>query len=90
MRLDGQALFHPMNYLAGLAELAVRAGVTIHEGSAVVDWESGRPTRADTRHGSVRAEDLVLATHTPPGLVPTVQARMSPLVYQIIPPNRAG
>lgn len=84
MRLDDQAIFHPVRYLHGLTELASKAGVEIHEHSEMIDWESGTPVRAVTRSGTVTANDLVLATHTPPGLVPTVQTRMSPYLSFLI------
>lgn len=79
MRLEDQALFHPVRYLAGLVDLAVRAGVELHEQSEVVDWDGGRPARVVLRQGpTVRAEHVVFATHTPPGLVASVHSRMLP------------
>jgi glycine/D-amino acid oxidase-like deaminating enzyme/nitrite reductase/ring-hydroxylating ferredoxin subunit len=84
MRLDDQAMFHPVRYIAGLAELCAQAGVHIHESSEVCDWDSGTPTISTTRGGSVRAEHLVLATHTPPGMVPSVQTRLGPQMSFLI------
>jgi glycine/D-amino acid oxidase-like deaminating enzyme/nitrite reductase/ring-hydroxylating ferredoxin subunit len=75
IRFEDQALFHPVRYLAGLAVLAMDAGVTIHEQSEVTAHEAGA---VHTGHATVRAEHVVLATHTPPGMAPSVQARMAP------------
>jgi glycine/D-amino acid oxidase-like deaminating enzyme/nitrite reductase/ring-hydroxylating ferredoxin subunit len=85
MRLDRQGMFHPVGYLAGLARLAAQAEVRIHEGTEVVDWDGGDQVRIAARGGpTVTARELVLATHTPPGMVPSVQTRMSPSMSCLI------
>jgi len=88
MRLDNQALFHPIRYLRWLAELATRAGVRIHERSDVVDWRSGSPSQAKFRSGhTIEARELVLATHTPPGFVPTMETEARSV--RLVPRGRA-
>ncbi|GHA91489.1 NAD(P)/FAD-dependent oxidoreductase [Modicisalibacter luteus] len=68
---------HPLNYTLGLALAAQRAGVIIHEHSAAVHIERGRPARVDTAHGSVSAEFVVLGTNAyVNGLVPELQGRI--------------
>ena len=68
---------HPLNYTLGLALAAQRAGVDIHEHSAAVNIERGRPARVDTAQGSVSAEFVVLATNAYiGGLVPELQGRI--------------
>ncbi|MEQ1501977.1 MAG: FAD-dependent oxidoreductase [Myxococcota bacterium] len=90
MRLDAQAMFHPIHYLQGLAALATGAGVTIHEHTAAIDWDSGAPVTVQTRSGTVTATELILATHTPPGVVPSVQTRMASYLsfLVVVRPNR--
>ncbi len=62
----GQAEFHPLRYLEGLADAAAQAGVAVHEGSLAEGVDFGEPARVRTRHGpTVVARHVVLATHTP-------------------------
>lgn len=79
-----QATFDPLAYLDGLAALAVREGVVVYEHSPVDDWRGGATCEARSRERTVRAEHLVLATHTPPGRVASVQARMAPFVSYLL------
>jgi len=51
---------HPLKYAAGLAEAAVKAGVTICERSRVVSY-GGTPVIVKTAEGQVIADELVLA-----------------------------
>ncbi|MCG7599025.1 FAD-binding oxidoreductase [Halomonas sp. McH1-25] len=68
---------HPLNYTLGLALAAQRAGAAIHEQSAALHIERGRPARVDTAHGSVSAEFVVLATNAyVSGLVPELEGRI--------------
>ena len=46
VRFDGQAEFHPLHYLHGLAEAAADAGCAVHERSRVVSVDAGRSVRA--------------------------------------------
>ena len=72
--LQEQAQFQPQAYVAHLAGAAARAGARLHEHSRVNDPDlKGR--RATTATGSVRAQEIVLATHTPIGFH-LVQAEM--------------
>jgi gamma-glutamylputrescine oxidase len=57
----GSGHLHPLNYTLGLAAAAERAGVIIHEESAVTELVPARPARVVTAHGSVTAEHVVLA-----------------------------
>ncbi|HVF59109.1 MAG TPA: FAD-dependent oxidoreductase [Thermoanaerobaculia bacterium] len=67
VRFADQARFHPVAYLAGLADAAERAGARLYEGTRVRDVESGAPCRLETDRGVVTANAVVLATHTPAG-----------------------
>lgn len=52
------ATIHPARLVRGLARCVEALGVTIHEGSRVLDWQAGRIT---TEHGSVDADWVVPA-----------------------------
>lgn len=53
---------HPLNYAIGLARAAASRGVALHENSGVLQLRrEGSRWRVDTAHGSVLADQLVLA-----------------------------
>jgi glycine/D-amino acid oxidase-like deaminating enzyme/nitrite reductase/ring-hydroxylating ferredoxin subunit len=66
MRWDGQAQFHPVKYVAGLAATLPGDGCHVFENSRAVDYE---PTRVVTERGKVDARHVVMATHLPLGQV---------------------
>ena len=66
MRWDGQAQFHPVKYVAGLAATLPGGGCHVFENSRAVDYE---PTRVVTERGKVTARHVVLATHLPLGQI---------------------
>src|SRR5690606_348802 len=74
--LDDQAQFHPLRYVRAQAQRAADAGCRIHERSAAIEIDAGQRT-VSTAHGTVRAKEIVLATHTPSGFH-LVQAEMLP------------
>lgn len=65
--LADQAQFQPAAYVAHLARLAVQAGAQLHEQSRVLELDDTH-RRAVTASGSVEAQELVMATHTPKGI----------------------
>ena len=63
LRFPRQAQFHPLRYLAGLAEAVVRYGGRIFTGTHAEAIEDGK---VGTKSGrSVRARDVVVATNAP-------------------------
>ncbi len=66
MVLRGQAQFQPQAYVAHVARLAVQAGAQLHEHSRVLEIDHKNKTAACAT-GSVQAQEIVLATHTPIG-----------------------
>jgi glycine/D-amino acid oxidase-like deaminating enzyme/nitrite reductase/ring-hydroxylating ferredoxin subunit len=72
--LADQAQFQPQAYVAHLARQAAQAGASIHEHSRVLELDA-RNKVATTAGGTVRAQEIVLATHTPKGFH-LVQAEM--------------
>jgi glycine/D-amino acid oxidase-like deaminating enzyme/nitrite reductase/ring-hydroxylating ferredoxin subunit len=72
--LHDQAQFHPQAYVVHLARLAAEAGAGVHEHSRVIELDH-KNKRAATASGVVKAQEIVLATHTPAGFH-MVQAEM--------------
>jgi glycine/D-amino acid oxidase-like deaminating enzyme/nitrite reductase/ring-hydroxylating ferredoxin subunit len=66
VRVADQAEFHPLKYLAGLANATGEAGCRIHEGTRVVGVGQGEPceVRTDAGH-TVSAGHVIVATHLP-------------------------
>ncbi|HZP68113.1 MAG TPA: FAD-dependent oxidoreductase [Rudaea sp.] len=66
LRFAAQAQFHPLRYLAGLAEACTRLGVRIHGHSAVREVAGGKDAHVHTREGRrVSAGAVVVATNSP-------------------------
>lgn len=67
MVLARQAQFQPQAYVAHVARLAVEAGAHVHEHSRVLEIDASARL-ATTSAGSVKAQEIVMATHTPKGV----------------------
>lgn len=66
VRVSGQAQFHPRKYLLALADDLRRRGGAVYEDTRVVGLTEGPPCLLSTEAGvSVRADDVVIATHYP-------------------------
>lgn len=65
--LRNQAQFQPQAYVVAMARLAAENGVAIHEHSRVQELDAKAKT-ARTATGTVRAKEVVLATHSPLGV----------------------
>ena len=65
--LQDQAQIQPQAYLRELARQAAVAGASIHEHARVLELDASRRV-AMTATGTVRAGEIVLATHSPKGV----------------------
>lgn len=65
VRLENQAQFHPRKYLLALAETIPGDGSHVFELTTATDVESGRPCLVRTNRATVRAADVIVATHLP-------------------------
>lgn len=74
--LDNQAQLHPLAYVRGIARYIASARCRLYERSAVTQIDEAQRT-VHTARGSVRAREIVLATHTPKGRY-LVHAEMQP------------
>ena len=81
MRWDDQAQFHPVDYVKGLAATVPGDGCQVFERSRVVDWD---PRRIATDRGSVRAANVVMATHLPLGKTGLFFAENYPHMHPVI------
>lgn len=70
-----QAQFHSLKYLQGLAKAISGGGCYIFEQSFVTNITGDKPCQLQTEFGTVKAEHVILATHTPisnPSMLPDV------------------
>ena len=66
LRFPRQAQFHPLKYLAAVAQAIIRDGGRIYTETHAVKIEGGKSARIDTRNGqTVTAGAVVVATNTP-------------------------
>lgn len=68
LRVPHQGRVHPMRYLRGLAEYVHDGRSAVYERTRVVDFSDGDPCVVNTTQGTLRARQIVLATHTPLGI----------------------
>jgi glycine/D-amino acid oxidase-like deaminating enzyme/nitrite reductase/ring-hydroxylating ferredoxin subunit len=77
LRIENQAIFHPLHYLDGLATLIPGNGSYIFENSHVEHFEDGSPSRVYTQRGELSAHSIVLSTHSPVGVFLPLHTRVS-------------
>jgi len=78
---------HPMKYVRGLAQAAMRTGAAVYERSPVMGWrQEGAEHVLVTPTGAVRARKVVMATngYTPEALHPFFRGRFLPAKSNII------
>lgn len=68
LSLEGQAQFNPLKYVQQLATALVSEQVTIYENSQVIKVDDGNPCVVHTANGTVTADCVVMATHSPKGV----------------------
>jgi len=65
VEVAGQAEFHPVKFLDGVAAALVGAGARVFEHTRASAHHDGRPCRLETSGGRITADHLVLANHFP-------------------------
>jgi glycine/D-amino acid oxidase-like deaminating enzyme/nitrite reductase/ring-hydroxylating ferredoxin subunit len=65
VRLDGQAQFHPRKYLLALAARIPGDGSHVFELTRALDVDEGESCDVKTNRGTLRARDVIVATHLP-------------------------
>lgn len=85
LRFPGQAQFHPLKYLAGLARAIVRDGGEIHTHTRVTKIVGGADPRVETADGhTVRAGSVVQATNVPIHDNQGVHPRQAPYMSYVV------
>jgi glycine/D-amino acid oxidase-like deaminating enzyme/nitrite reductase/ring-hydroxylating ferredoxin subunit len=66
IRIEDQAAFHPLEYVLSLAAKVPGDGSHVFERTRVHNVDEGEPCRVHVANGpSLRADDVVIATHSP-------------------------
>lgn len=81
MKWDNQAQFHPVKFVAGLAATILGGNCHAFENSRVTDWDD---ERVATTAGTVRARQVIMATHLPLGQVGAYYAQTVPHMHAVI------
>ena len=87
LAVEGSALLHPGRYFAGLADAAARAGADLHEGvrARSIRRQPDGTFRVETSRGTVRANDVFVATNGyTDGVAPSLRRRIIPIGSYII------
>ncbi len=81
MRFAGQAQFHPIKFVSGLAATIPGDGSHVFEDSRVVDWS---PKHIATAQGRVTARHVIMATNLPLGKVGSYYATNFPMAEPVV------
>jgi glycine/D-amino acid oxidase-like deaminating enzyme/nitrite reductase/ring-hydroxylating ferredoxin subunit len=84
LRFPNQAQFHPLRYLAGLAEAIERGGGKIYTGTHATRVQGGKDARVTAKSGSVAAGAIVVATNTPVNDLVVVHTKQAPYMTYVI------
>ena len=85
LRFPRQGQFHPLKYLAGLANAIQRHGGRIFTQSHAERIEAGPPARVRTREGStVTAASVVVATNSPFNDFVTIHTKQAPYMTYVL------
>jgi glycine/D-amino acid oxidase-like deaminating enzyme/nitrite reductase/ring-hydroxylating ferredoxin subunit len=77
--LEGQAQFHPLRYVQGLATAFTEEGGSIFEDTRVVDVEGGEPCVVRTQRGEAKGSHVVVSTRFPIVNRGLMFAKMAPM-----------
>jgi gamma-glutamylputrescine oxidase len=91
MREPRAGHFHPLNYLLGIAQAAIDAGAVIHEGSHVVELDTGAKPWARTESGKVSARYMLVCGNGYLGkTVKPLEGRIMPVTSFIVTTEPLG
>ena len=92
LRFPNQAIFHPLAYLHGLADVLQRHGGALYENTHVKQIHSGDPSRVDTDGGlSITARFVVVATNSPMNDLVAMHTKQAPYhTYVVAMPVAKG
>jgi glycine/D-amino acid oxidase-like deaminating enzyme/nitrite reductase/ring-hydroxylating ferredoxin subunit len=78
IKIEGQAQFHPREYLVGLADRVAAAGGRLFEGTRALKIREGRPCEVETARGTITCREVVVATHAPVSSRFALQTKIAP------------
>ena len=84
LRFPNQAQFHPLNYLAGVAQAIERAGGRIYAGTHATKVTGGDHAEVATERGSVSAGHVVVATNVPINDLVVIHTKQAPYMTYVI------
>jgi glycine/D-amino acid oxidase-like deaminating enzyme/nitrite reductase/ring-hydroxylating ferredoxin subunit len=84
IRFPRQAQFHPLKYLAAVAEAIERGGGRIFAQTTVREIEGGEPARIEAGDHLVTAEAVVVATNTPINDLVAMHTKQAPYMTYVI------
>lgn len=76
IRVENQGRFHVLKYLYGLLDGLDHRKLRVFEQTRVVEYADGEPCRLITPGGTVHAHHVILATHSPIGLLLSLHPRL--------------
>ncbi len=85
LRFPNQGQFHPLKYIAGLAQAIQRYGGRIYTNTRVTDIKAGAYVRVETHNGpAVNAKAVVVATNSPISDRLTIHIKQAPYRTYVI------
>jgi glycine/D-amino acid oxidase-like deaminating enzyme/nitrite reductase/ring-hydroxylating ferredoxin subunit len=84
LRFPNQGQLHPLKYLAGLSAAIERGGGRIHAGTHADVITGGDPCTVTTRHGTITAEHIVVATNVPVNDLVVIHTKQAPYMTYVV------
>jgi glycine/D-amino acid oxidase-like deaminating enzyme len=84
LRFPNQAQFHPLKYLAGVAQAIERGGGRIYTGSHATKVSGGSDASVETATAMVRARHVVVATNSPVNNLVAIHTKQAPYMTYVI------
>jgi glycine/D-amino acid oxidase-like deaminating enzyme/nitrite reductase/ring-hydroxylating ferredoxin subunit len=85
LRFPNQGQFHPLKYLAGLADAIIKNGGRIYTQTHANNIEGGSPARVVTDGGAtITAGDIVVATNTPVNDKVVIHTKQAPYTTYVV------
>jgi len=84
LRFPNQGQFHPLKYLAGVAQAIERGGGRIYAGSHATSLAGGAEAAVETKSGVVRAKHVVVATNSPVNNLVAIHTKQAPYMTYVI------
>ena len=84
LRFHNQGQFHPLKYLAGMAQAIERGGGRIYAGSHATSLTGGSEAAVETKSGVVRAKHVVVATNSPVNNLVAIHTKQAPYMTYVI------